>query len=99
MKRIAHHAPPAVKFAGHAGYAARAVVFAIAGWSLVQSAWLSSTAKMKTLGEALASLQDKGLLFTIVAIGLLLFGVFTLFVARYRIIPDLDERSMRSRLA
>lgn len=92
MNRISPRAPEIVKPLGHAGFAARAVVFLVVGWSLVQSAWLSSTSQIKTLGEAVMSLRDNGLLFNLVALGLLLFGVFSLLLARYRVIPDLDAQ-------
>lgn len=35
-------------------------------------------------------LAGQGIAFTLVAISLLLFGLFSLLLARYRIIPDLD---------
>lgn len=92
MNRIWPQAPGIVKPLGHAGFAARAVVFLVIGWSLIQSAWLSSASQIKTLGEAVMSLRDQGLLFSLVALGLLLFGVFSLLLARYRIIPDLDAQ-------
>jgi hypothetical protein len=97
MNRMASDAPTLVEPLGRAGHAARAVVFLIIGWSLVQSAWLTSSTQVKTLGEAVSSLAGHELLYTIVAAGLLLFGVFSLFVARYRIVPDLDaQRLVRS---
>lgn len=89
MHRVSPRAPTGVEAVGRAGHAARAVVFAIIGWSLMQSAWFSSQSQVKGLGEAIVSLRDTGTLYTLVAIGLLLFGVFSLVVARYRIIPDL----------
>lgn len=95
MRRVSNRAPSFVATLGRAGYAARAIVFLIIGWSLVQSAWLSSTARVKTLGDAVASLSDNGPWYTIVAIGLLLFGAFSLFLARYRVVPDLDGAAMR----
>ena len=38
----------------------------------------------------MASLQDYSLLYTAVALGLILFGVFSLLLARYRIVPAID---------
>ena len=98
MKRVAGNAPSFAKPLGHAGHAARAVVFAIIGWSLVRSAWFSSTAEVKTLGEAVSSLADDGTIYTLVAIGLLLFGLFSLAIARYRIVPDIDRADLRPSL-
>ena len=98
MKHIAGHAPRAVEAAGRAGFAARAVVFGIVGYSLVRAAWLSEGAAVKGLGEALLGLRDDGFVYTLVAIGLLLFGAFSLVTARYRIIPDFDRSDLRPRL-
>lgn len=99
MKRISCRAPSIVEPLGKSGYAARAVVFAIMGWSLVRSAWLDSGAQIETLGSAVASLRDDGIWFTLVAVGILLFGIFSLFLARYRTIPDVDAGPLRRRLS
>lgn len=96
--QIASNAPAIVRPLGRIGYAARAVVFAIIGWALMQSAWFSSTAEVKSLGEAVGSLAANGALYTLVAAGLLLFGLFSLLLARYRIIPDLDRSDLRPTL-
>ena len=98
MERVAGNAPSFARPLGHAGHAARAVVFAIIGWSLIQSAWFSSTAEVKTLGEAVSSLADDGTIYTLVAIGLLLFGIFSLAIARYRIVPDIARTDLRPSL-
>ena len=39
--------------------------------------------------------MDHGVLFTLVAIGLLLFGVFSLVMARYRTVPDLGPDGLK----
>lgn len=98
MKHISGDAPHAVESVGRAGFAARAVVFAIVGWSLMRAAWFNSEGAVKGLGEALLSLQDTGLVYTLVAVGLLLFGAFSLVTARYRIIPDFDRAELKPRL-
>ena len=90
MNRISRRAPDATRIIGGLGYAARAVVFVVIGWSLIQSGWFSNSQEVKTLGDAVASLADDGIWFTLVAIGLVLFGMFSLVLARYRIIPDMD---------
>ena len=95
MQRVSPRAPGFTKVVGHAGFAARTVVFAVIGWSFVQSAWLSSSTQIKTLGEAISSLRDDGILFALVAIGLLLFGVFSLVMARYRTVPDLGPDGVK----
>lgn len=95
MKEVGGRAPRAVEAIGRAGFAARAVVFAIVGWSLVRAAWLTEGTEVKGLGEALLTLRDNGLVYTLVAIGLLMFGAFSLVTARYRIIPDFDRHSLK----
>ena len=97
MHRLSGRAPTGIEAIGRAGYAARAVVFAIIGWSLIKSAWFSQSSEVKGLGEALLSLRDMGALYTIVAVGLVLFGLFSLIVSRYRIIPDIDKDELKPR--
>ncbi len=97
-REISGDAPAAVKTLGRVGYAARAVVFLVIGWSLVRSAWFGSTEEVKSLGQAVGALADDGALYTLVAAGLLVFGLFSLLLARYRIIPDLDPSSLRPTL-
>ncbi len=98
MNCIAGHAPRAVEGVGRAGHAARGVVFAIIGWSLIRAGWLDSEGAVKGLGEALLSLRDMGAVYTLVAIGLVLFGAFSLVTARYRIIPDFSRGRLRPHL-
>lgn len=98
MRQVSSRAPTAIEAIGRAGHAARAVVFAVIGWSLVQSAWLSQSSEVKGLGEAILSLRDAGALYTLVAIGLLLFGVFSLVVSRYLIIPDFHKSDLKPTL-
>ncbi|MBX7531691.1 DUF1206 domain-containing protein [Qipengyuania sp. 1XM1-15A] len=92
MNRISAQAPSSTRWLGVAGYLARAVVYTVIGWSLFKAGFMSSGAsEVKTLGDAVASLAGEGFIFTLTAIGLMLFGLFSLVLARYRIIPDLDE--------
>ena len=92
MHRIAVDAPDATRWIGGAGYLARGVVYAVIGWSLFKAGFLSAgSGQVKTLGDAVASLAGQGIVFTLVAIGLLLFGLFSLVLSRYRIIPELDS--------
>jgi hypothetical protein len=95
MRSVGAGAPAAICWIGRVGHAARAVVFLLIGWSLIKSAWLDSGAEAQGLGSALSSLRDNGALYSIVAIGLLLFGVFGLIVSRYRVIPDIDRRDLK----
>lgn len=98
MRHVSSRAPSLVEPVGRAGHAARAVVFLLIGWSIVQSAWFSQSSEVKGLGGAIASLSDNGIVYTIVAIGLILFGIFSLVTARFRIIPDLKEGDLKPRL-
>jgi hypothetical protein len=98
MKHIAGRAPNGVEAVGRAGSAARAVVFALIGWSLVESAWLVQSDKVKGLGEAIVALRDNGSIYTLVAVGLLLFGVFSLVMARYRVLPDFEKSDLKPTL-
>lgn len=98
MQRIAAGAPRATRALGGMGYAARAVVFALIGWSLIEAGLLEGgSGQVMTLGDAVASLAGEGILFTLVAAGLLLFGVFSLVLARWRIIPSLEAGIPRFR--
>lgn len=98
MHRISPNAPEGTRTVGRLGHAARAIVFAIIGWSMVEGAWLASENRMKGLGEAILSLRDTGTLYTLVAVGLILFGLFSLVTARYRIIPEIGRESLRPSL-
>lgn len=92
MNRIAGDAPSQTKLAGRIGYAARAVVFLVIGWSVFSAGFLSGgSEQIKTLGDAVASLAGEGIIFTLTALGLLIFGLFSFVLARYRIIPDLGD--------
>lgn len=94
MNRISAQAPDATRWLGGAGFLARAVVYVVIGWSLIKAGLSSSGAdQVKTLGDAVASLAGQGTIFTLTAIGLMMFGLFSLVLARYRIIPDLDHNA------
>jgi hypothetical protein len=95
MHRIEGGAPQATRWLGGAGYLARAVVYLVIGYYLFRAGFLSAgSSQIKTLGDAVASLAGEGAIFTLTAIGLVMFGLFSLVLARYRCIPDLDESKM-----
>ncbi|MXO73831.1 DUF1206 domain-containing protein [Altererythrobacter aerius] len=98
MKHVSGSAPRYVEPIGRAGHASRAVVFALIGWSLIKGAWFSRSGEIKGLGEALVALSDNGVIYPLVALGLILFGVFSLIIARYRIIPDIRKDNLKPRL-
>ena len=92
MERISAQAPDFTRWLGLAGYLARAVVYTVIGWSLFKAGFMSGgSEQVKTLGDAVASLAGEGLVFTLTAIGLLLFGIYSAFQARYKIIPELED--------
>jgi hypothetical protein len=88
MRHISSRAPRSTCWIGRAGHAARAVVMALIGWSLLRTAWLGQSSEVVSLGEAINTLRGMGAGFLMVAAGLLLFGIFSIITARYRIIPD-----------
>ena len=91
MRRIAGNAPSVTRALGGIGYCARGVVYAVIGWSLVRAGFFAAGAdEVRSLGDALADLAGQGTIFTVTAIGLLVFGIFSFMLARYRIIPDLE---------
>lgn len=100
MARIGAGAPEGTRVLGAIGYTARAVVFLVIGWSLVKAGFYSGDAgEVRTLGDAVTSLAGNQIVFQGVALGLLVFGLFSFILARYRIIPDLapDGRKPRYR--
>lgn len=90
MFRLDADAPHAAKYIGRAGYAARAVVFFVLGWTVASAALAGRANEVGGIGEVLATLRDTQWLYMVVAIGLLLFGVYSLVMARYRRIRDED---------
>ncbi|QYU67114.1 DUF1206 domain-containing protein [Leptolyngbya sp. 15MV] len=97
MRHVSRGAPRVVEPIGRIGHAARAVVFLLIGWSIVQSAWAERSSGVMGLGEAIMALGSNGPVYSLVAVGLILFGMFSLIVARYRIIPDLGHGLRRPR--
>ncbi|MGX7926204.1 DUF1206 domain-containing protein [Tsuneonella sp. HG094] len=97
MKHIGGGAPSWVKPVGQAGHAARVVIFALIGWSLIRGAWLDKESEVKGLGDAIVALSDSGI-YSLVAVGLVFFGVFSLITARYRIVPDIQRGDLKPHL-
>ena len=97
MKHIGGGAPSWVKPIGQAGHAARVVIFALIGWSLIRGAWLVKESEVKGLGDAIVALTDSGI-YSLVAVGLIFFGVFSLITARYRIVPDIQKGDLKPKL-
>ncbi len=80
-------APPVVKPAGQIGYAARAIVVAITGYFTVKAGLDGE--RLRNFGDALALIRDDyPTAFQLIAVGLILFGLVSLMMARYRRIAD-----------
>jgi hypothetical protein len=75
-----------VKWLGRAGYAARGLVFLTMGWLIFQAARASDAGKAGDMGQAIDAIPAS--VRTLVAAGLLLFGLFSLVEAVYRRIND-----------
>lgn len=90
MEDMAAGAPSWVVPVGRAGLAARAVVFAIIGVSLLSAGWFGAAGDVKGLGDALLSLTSHPELYSLVAVGLFLFGVHSFVDARWRRIRNED---------
>ncbi|PCD02371.1 hypothetical protein COC42_13140 [Sphingomonas spermidinifaciens] len=87
MRLLTRNAPHWSKVVGRIGYAARAAVFAGVAWALID---LGRSGRAGEVGfqDALAVYSDRSWLFAGVAGGLMLFGVFSLVMARYRDVCD-----------
>ena len=67
------------------------------GGSLIRGAWLVKESEVKGLGDAIVALTDSGI-YSLVAVGLIFFGVFSLITARYRIVPDIQKGDLKPKL-
>ena len=82
-------APRLVKPAGQVGYAARAIIVAMVGYFAVKAGLDGE--RVRNFGDALAVVHDDyATLFKLIAAGLILFGLVSLVMARYRRIADDD---------
>lgn len=77
----------AVEWIGRAGYLARGLVFAFAGYLLFQAGLRSDADEASGLGGVLERVQAfpaGDTLLLLIAVGLVMFGVFSFVLARYR---------------
>ena len=86
---------PWVRMTGRAGYAARGLVFLMSGYFLAKAGAQEQASEAGGMAEALAWLTSPWDI--IVAIGLALFGIFSLIEARYRIIHNVPVDGMASK--
>lgn len=82
---------PAVRWIGRAGYAARGVIFIVSGFFVFTAGLEARASEAGGMEEALRWLDSP--IDFLVAAGLLLFGLFSILEARFRIIHEvpLDE--------
>ena len=84
-------ARPAVRWIGRAGYAARGVIFIVSGFFVFNAGLEARASEAGGMEEALRWLDSP--IDFLVAAGLLLFGLFSILEARFRVIHEvpLDE--------
>lgn len=99
MKYLESGAPRFTCTIGRIGLAARAIVFAVIGGSLIRAAWHEDERHVRDLGGALGALRESQLLYLAVATGLIVFAIYSAIEARYRIVPRLDPIAAGRRLA
>lgn len=89
MKFLHARQPRFAHFAGLIGYFARGAVFVVIGWQVLSLAigW-----ERKALGfdVALEAIAQRGWVFPVIAVGLILFGIFSLMAALWLRIRDED---------
>ena len=82
-------APALVKPAGQVGYAARAIVVTMTGYFTIKAGFDGE--RLRTFGDAFALIRiSYPLAFKLIAAGLVLFGLVSLMMARYRRISGDD---------
>lgn len=84
MRLLRPGTPPVVEWLGRAGYAARGVVFAALAWQILKLGLGTGSTGQASIGGALDGLRETEWLYMLVALGLILFGLFSLAMARYR---------------
>lgn len=90
MKFCAANAPRFVTFTGRLGMFTQAAIAGMIGWSMLRAAWFESSGQALGMGGAIEGIRSQALLYNAIAIGLMLFGVFSLMQARWRIVPKID---------
>jgi hypothetical protein len=80
------------------GYAARGVVYVLLGYLALSSAGQTSTGPQASFDFLQDVPLGSAVLYMIVALGLVMFGVFSLIVARYRIFPEVRKGDLKPTL-
>lgn len=99
MKHCRADTPEIACIVGRIGLVSRGAVFAIIAWSFLRTAQTEEVGQAHAVGGAISSLQANEPLFLAACIGLILFGVFSLLLARYRIVPRIDVKIAAGRPA
>jgi hypothetical protein len=87
---------PWAKWSGRLGYAARSIVFIITGFFVISAGLSEQASEAGGMAEALRWLTSPW--DSIVAAGLLAFGLFSLIEARYRIIHQVPVENLGARI-
>lgn len=82
-----------VEWTGRAGYAARGIVFLITGAFLFNAGLAEQASEAGGMAEALTWLNHPW--DSVVAVGLMAFGLFSLIEARYRVLRDVPVGKIR----
>lgn len=90
MRHCAANAPGFVNYAGRFGMFTQAAIAGMIGWSMLRAAWFESGGQAVGMGGAIDGIRSQVVLYNAIAIGLMLFGVFSLMQARWRIVPKID---------
>lgn len=90
MKQCRPDTPGFARVLGQIGLVTRGLVFLVIAWSFVRVSQTRDPGQAKAAGAAIASLAGTPWLYSAVACGLILFGIFSLILARYRIVPAID---------
>ena len=91
MKQTAPDTPAYAKTLGQIGLITRGFVFAVIAYSFVKVAETNDPGQAKAAGAAIASLHGSSpTLYALIAAGLIVFGVFSLMLAKYRVVPAID---------
>jgi len=76
-----------ITHAGRIGYTARGIVYGIISAFLIEAAWLYDPQEAGGLGEALVALSAQSYgpwVLGAVAVGFIAFGIYVVFLGRYR---------------
>lgn len=87
MALMSRDTPKWAEIFGRVGYAARAAIFIALAWAILSAA-LSGNAGQIGFQDALATYREQDELYSAIAAGLAMFGIFSLIMARYRDVCD-----------